>query len=99
MRVLCPGSEIIARNKADDLYPVVSAASIIAKVTRDRMMDEIRKEFDVNIGSGYPSDHYTMDFIRGWIEENGRPPKHTRSSWEPVREMLSKRANTKITDW
>ena len=93
------GVEVIAKHKADDTYPVVSAASIVAKVTRDRMIDDIRSEFDVNIGSGYPSDHYTMDFIRSWIEENGRAPAHVRCSWEPVRQMLSKRANTKLTDW
>ena len=58
---LVPDAEVIAKHKADDTYPVVSAASIVAKVTRDRMMDEIRTEFGTNIGSGYPSDHYTMD--------------------------------------
>lgn len=91
--------EIIAKHKADDTYPVVSAASIVAKVTRDRMIDEIRQEFGVDIGSGYPSDHYTMDFIQEWITKNRCAPKHVRCSWEPVRIMLSNRANTKITDW
>ncbi len=91
--------EIIAKHKADDTYPVVSAASIIAKVTRDRMMDAIRDEFGTNVGSGYPSDHFTMDFIREWIEKNGTAPPHVRTSWEPVREMLSKRKYTKIDDW
>lgn len=90
---------VIAKHKADDTYPIVSAASIIAKVTRDRMMDEIRSEFGENIGSGYPSDHYTMDFIAHWVEKEGRAPKHVRCSWEPVRQMLSKRANTSIFDW
>lgn len=99
LEALVPGVEIIAKHKADDTYPVVSAASIVAKVTRDRMMDDIRAEFGVNIGSGYPSDHYTMDFIREWIERNGKAPQHVRCSWEPVRQMLSARANTKISDW
>lgn len=96
---LVPGAEIIAKHKADDTYPVVSAASIVAKVTRDRMMDDIRAEFGTNIGSGYPSDHYTMDFIAEWIKANGKAPAHVRCSWEPVRQMLSARANTKISDW
>ena len=96
---LVPGAEIIAKHKADDTYPVVSAASIVAKVTRDRMMDDIRAEFGTNIGSGYPSDHYTMDFIAEWIKANGKAPSHVRCSWEPVRQMLSARANTKISDW
>ena len=90
---------VIGRHKADDTYPVVSAASIIAKVTRDRMIEDISKEFGVDIGSGYPSDQKTMDFIKGWIRKNGVSPKHTRNSWEPVRKLLSVSANTKITDW
>ena len=98
-RILGSDVEVVAKHKADDTYPVVSAASIVAKVTRDRMLDEIRGEFDVNIGSGYPSDHYTMDFIAQWIKENGRAPEHVRCSWEPVRKMLSARANTRISDW
>lgn len=92
-------SGIIAKHKADDTYPVVSAASIVAKVTRDRMLDDIRAEFGENIGSGYPSDHYTMEFIERWISENGRAPPHVRCSWEPVRQMLSRSKNTKISDW
>lgn len=96
---LCPDAEIIAKHKADDSYPVVSAASIMAKVTRDRMLDDIRAEFGTNIGSGYPSDHYTMDFIREWIDANGKAPQHVRCSWEPVRQMLSVKATKKLTDW
>lgn len=91
--------EVIAKHKADDTYLVVSAASIMAKVTRDWIMDDIREEFGTNVGSGYPSDHYTMDFIREWIEKNHKAPAHVRCSWEPVRQMLSKHAMTKLTDW
>lgn len=96
---LASGKTVIAKHKADDTYPVVSAASIVAKVTRDRMMDDIRVEFGTDIGSGYPSDHYTMDFISDWIRDNGQAPEHVRCSWEPVRQMLSVRKNTKISDW
>ncbi len=93
------GVEVIAKHKADDTYPVVSAASVVAKVTRDRMMEDIRQEFGRNVGSGYPSDHYTMDFIRDWISEKGSAPPHVRTSWEPVREMLSQRKCTTLDDW
>ena len=91
--------EVIAKHKADDTYPIVSAASIVAKVTRDRIMEDIRAEFGLDVGSGYPSDHYTMDFIQDWIRDNGRAPPHVRTSWEPVREMLSARKNTSLDDW
>lgn len=90
---------VIAQHKADDIYPVVSAASIIAKVTRDRMVAEISRELGAEVGSGYPSDAITMGFIEKWIKDNGRAPEHTRCSWEPVRKMLSVSSNTRITDW
>jgi ribonuclease HII len=93
------GPEVIAKHKADDIFPIVSAASIIAKVTRDRAIDDLKKEFGRDIGSGYPSDRVTMEFIEKWIKENGSPPPHTRCSWEPVRQMMTVSKNTKISDW
>ena len=91
--------KVRAEHKADDKYAVVSAASVIAKVTRDRMMKEIAKTFGEDIGSGYPSDPATMDFIVKWIKENGDAPPHTRRSWETVRKMMTLSMNRKITDW
>ena len=91
--------EIIAKHKADDTYPIVSAASIVAKVTRDRMMEDIRKEFGEDVGSGYPSDSKTMNFIYDWIRKNGKAPPYVRTSWEPVRDSLAKRKNTRLDDW
>ena len=55
--------EIVAEHKADLNYPVVSAASIIAKVTRDRMIEDLKKKHNVNFGSGYPADPLTKDFL------------------------------------
>ena len=93
------GIRVIGRHKADDTYPAVSAASIMAKVTRDRMMRDISHEFGTDIGSGYPSDTVTTDFIAKWIKENGNPPPHTRRSWETVRKMMTVSMNSRITDW
>ncbi|MCL1983803.1 MAG: ribonuclease HII [Methanomassiliicoccaceae archaeon] len=93
------GTKVIAEHKADDIYPAVSAASIIAKVTRDRIVQEISCEFGEDIGSGYPSDPVTIDFIAKWIKENGNAPPHTRRSWETVRKMMSSSKNSRITDW
>ena len=91
--------KVIAKHKADDIYPAVSAASIIAKVTRDRMMSDISGIFGIDIGSGYPSDPLTVEFIAKWIKENGNPPPHTRRSWETVRKMMTLNMNSRITDW
>lgn len=89
----------VGRNKADDIYPVVSAASIIAKVTRDRLMDRISEKFGVDLGSGYPSDEKTMSFIRDWIAEHHSAPEYTRTCWEPIKKLLMVSRNTRITDW
>ena len=90
---------VTARHKADDTYPVVSAASILAKVTRDRLIVEISEEFGENIGSGYPSDPVTIAFIEKWLKEKGCTPRHTRNSWDTVRNLKSRLLVRKITDW
>ena len=77
---------IIAMHKADRINPVVSAASIIAKVTRDREI-QILEEIFQNIGSGYPSDKKTMYFIKNWIKEYKEFPNFVRKSWRPIREI------------
>ncbi len=90
---------VTARHKADDTYPVVSAASILAKVTRDRLIAEISEEFGENIGSGYPSDPVTIAFIEKHLKEKGCTPKHTRNSWDTVKNLKSRLLVRKITDW
>lgn len=90
---------VVAEHKADARYPCVSAASIMAKVTRDRLVEDISREFGVDVGSGYPSDPTTVDFVQNWIKEHGDAPKHTRRSWAPVKRMLSASRNTSLDDW
>lgn len=79
--------KVHSSHHADRRFPVVSAASIIAKVNRDRAIEKLRLNHDV--GSGYPSDSKTMEFIRRYIELHGFPPKFTRKSWKPVKIMLN----------
>ena len=79
--------KIISSHHADRKYPVVSAASIIAKVNRDREIEKLRKNHD--LGSGYPSDSKTMGFIKNWISQNGGVPVFVRKSWKPVKILLS----------
>jgi ribonuclease HII len=79
--------KVHSSHHADRRFPVVSAASIIAKVNRDRAIEKLRLNHDV--GSGYPSDFKTMEFIRRYIGLHGFPPKFTRKSWKPVKIMLN----------
>ena len=89
-------TSIIAMHKADRINPAVSAASIIAKVIRDREIQMLEENFQ-NIGSGYPSDKKTMYFINSWIKEYKEFPDFVRKSWKPIREITCKQS--KIYDF
>jgi len=78
--------EVISMNKADKLIPIVSAASIIAKVTRDSIIEELHKEYG-DFGSGYPSDPRTIGFLRNWVREHGDLPPIVRRSWSTIRRL------------
>ncbi len=56
--------EIVAENKADEKYAIVGAASIIAKVLREREIKDIKRAVKIDFGSGYPSDPVTRDFVK-----------------------------------
>ncbi|MBA3045111.1 MAG: ribonuclease HII [Candidatus Thermoplasmatota archaeon] len=88
--------KIISKHGADDLYPVVSAASIVAKTRRDAMIEEIKEELGQDIGSGYPSDPKTINFLKSWYTEHGEMPPHTRRSWKTVDRIISELSMTRI---
>ena len=84
---LANSGKIFSRHHADSRFVVVSAASIVAKVNRDREIEKLRKKY--NLGSGYPSDSKTMKFIKDWILEHNKTPKFVRKSWKPVKIMMN----------
>jgi ribonuclease HII len=84
--------DIIAEHKADLTYPVVSAASILAKVMRESEIENIREEIG-DFGSGYPSDPRTINFLRDYYRKNRVLPPHTRKSWKTVKNI------TGTLDW
>lgn len=91
--------KIISKHKADDLYPIVSASSIIAKDLRDKLIrDLINKHGD--FGSGYPSDPKSIEFLRNWIKSKKNIPYFARKSWETTKKILNEEINNKkITDY
>ena len=91
--------ELISKHKADDLFPIVSAASIIAKDKRDSLIEEIKKKYG-DFGSGYPSDKRTIDFLREWIRKNKKVPPFARKTWDTIRKIVNDVvSNRKITDF
>lgn len=98
MRQTKCGAELVCEHKADENYPVVSAASIIAKVHRDEAMRCIGAELG-DVGSGYTSDPKTRAFLEKWIREKGDLPPHTRRSWATAKEMLGVSKVSKLDEW
>lgn len=81
--------KIISEHKADVNYPVVSAASIIAKVERDKVISQLQKKHG-NMGCGYPSDSNTIKFLEDWIRKFGSYPDFVRKSWKTAKRVKSK---------
>jgi ribonuclease HII len=83
-------AKVIAKHKADRTYPVVSAASIIAKVERDREIAALTSEYG-DFGSGYLADPKTVRFLRQWLETHGEYPDCVRKSWKPAKRAKSEK--------
>jgi ribonuclease HII len=92
---------MISKHKADQTYPVVGAASILAKTTRDEHVRQIardlEKKINLPLGSGYPADPLTKKFLKTWVDTYGELPPHTRHSWGTAQNLM-KKYKTKTLD-
>jgi ribonuclease HII len=91
--------DLVVENYLDESVPVVSAASIIAKVNRDEAMKEIERKVGQPLGVGYSHDKRTMEFIRKLIEEKKELPHYVRKSWITIKEMQKKSWQKKLKDF
>jgi len=89
---------IKSEHKADVNYPIVSAASILAKVERDSAIRVLEKTFG-KIGSGYPHDPDTIAFIENYLKAHNKLPSIARKSWDTSQRMLDNQLQTKIGKW
>jgi len=85
---LSDNHKIKSYHRADSKFVVVSAASILAKVARDRAIAKLRKDHD--LGSGYPSDSVTVNFVTKYYKKNQKMPNFVRKSWKPVQKIMGK---------
>jgi len=90
--------EIVSEHHADEKFPVVSAASIIAKVTRDRAIRTLSKKYG-EIGSGYPSDPVTIRYLSGYIDEHKTHPPIARRSWKTISNLIAQKSQSSLMDF
>ena len=88
-------TRIVARHKADRDNPVVGAASIVAKVLRDRAIDRLRQELGEDPGSGYPADPTTRAFLAERLRR-GERPGYVRHSWQTTHDLLPRRTPARL---
>ncbi|XP_041960362.1 ribonuclease H2 subunit A isoform X1 [Alosa sapidissima] len=92
-----PGVEVTVRPKADSLFPIVSAASICAKVARDHAVKgwkflEDLGEVDSDYGSGYPGDPKTKSWLLKYLDPLFGFPQFVRFSWSTAQTLLDSNA-------
>ena len=85
---------LVVENKADANYVECAAASILAKVSREREIETIKKETG-DFGSGYPSDPRTV----GFLDENyDRYPEIFRRTWATYKKRAGMKGQKTFTD-
>jgi ribonuclease HII len=80
--------QITAEHQADESDPLVGAASIVAKVERDAHVERLADEHG-DVGSGYPSDPTTREFLREYVERYDDLPPCARTSWSTCADVLA----------
>lgn len=88
--------KIVASHKADTLYPIVSAASIIAKVIRDKEIEKIKEKIGIDFGSGYPSDPLTVDFLK---KNYKKYPDIFRKNWASYKNALKEKGQKSLAEF
>lgn len=79
-----PGIRFTVKSKADSLFPIVGAASIVAKVLRDDLL----RQSGV-MASGYPGDVATVEWLRENVDFVFGFPSLVRFSWSSCANLLS----------
>lgn len=87
--------ELHCEHKADFKYPIVSAASIISKETREDELKRLKAELNINFGSGYPADPVTKEFL---IKTFGEEKYNNliRKSWKTYKNIQDKMDQRKL---
>lgn len=82
--------EWLMEPKADVNHPVVGAASVFAKTTRDARLEALKQEFG-QLGSGYPSDPAVKKWLADWHASGVPWPAFVRTRWSTVTAFAQQR--------
>jgi ribonuclease HII len=92
--------ELVCENYADINYPVVSAASIIAKVDRDANIEELKNKVGHDFGVGYSHDIRTIEFLNKLAErDGGRLPIFVRHTWDTAERIITEHKQLRILNF
>ncbi len=86
-------------HKADINYVIVGAASILAKTTRDREVEKIKKQYNINCGSGYPSDPLCQKFLQTSKAKELAKLGIVRKSWTTWQREEKKKGQRKLAEF
>ena len=91
--------QMIVENYADETYPIVSAASIIAKVERDAAIQEIKNKVKVDFGVGYSHDARTVNYVEQLIKSRKTLPSFVRQSWMTTQLLKEASLQSKLKEF
>jgi len=98
--------DLTAKHGADETHAVVGAASVVAKVERDAHVDALADDYRErygdpfgDLGSGYPSDPTTREFLESFVAEFGELPDCARRSWSTCEDVLAAREQSGLSDF
>ncbi|EXJ93293.1 ribonuclease H2 subunit A [Capronia coronata CBS 617.96] len=111
LELIFPTINITVEKKADSLYPCVSAASVVAKVTRDVSCEALMEAYiqqdstsstedAATWGSGYPSDARCVSWLKSAVDPLWGFGNECRFSWGTIKDMLEQKGGPATrTDW
>lgn len=88
-------TKLKVEHKADYKYIESSSASILAKVTRDREIEKLKKKHNVDFGSGYPSDPKTKEFLKN----NYKKYDFFRKTWSTYKKVADIKKQKNLRDY
>ena len=96
-----PSIDVRAEHGADAAYPLVAAASVVAKVERDARIDALSAGYPEHgpVGSGYPSDPETRAFLRRYVGDTGELPDCARASWSTADDVLAAAEQSSLSEF